>query len=156
MAVRCSALTRGTTRSGSRHGTATCPFPTPDRSDYIPGSGAQDGIHDLGWAEGALSDGRPFRAECWTQDQITMLTFFFSVLECPIATNEEAAALLEREHLVVFLAARYVQIGRVTDASGNDLWSVNVVMGDEDQLFARDSIALSPYRGPLPPEARSR
>jgi hypothetical protein len=126
-------------------------FPAPDRSDYLPGSEAQNGIHDIGWAEGTFSDNRPYRAECWAQDQITMLTFFFSVLELPIVSNADAAALLEREHLVFFQSARYVQVGRVTDAAGNDLWSVNVVIGDEDQIFARDSVSLNRYTDPLPP-----
>jgi hypothetical protein len=33
---------------------------------------------DLGWSEGFLSDSRPYRVECWAENQVTMLTIFFS------------------------------------------------------------------------------
>jgi hypothetical protein len=34
---------------------------------------------------------------------------------------------------------------RVTDASGNELWSVSVCVGNEDEILARDRVALRAY-----------
>lgn len=61
-------------------------FPVPDRSDqtlsYVK---SEDGQLDLGWNEGLMSDGRPFRMEMWATDGISMLTVFFSSSGIPVA-----------------------------------------------------------------------
>ena len=65
--------------------------PVPDRGNQrlnfakAPG----DDTLDIGWAKGTLSDGRPYRAECWCQDQVTMLTIFFSTLGLQAATDAD-------------------------------------------------------------------
>ena len=54
-------------------------FPIPDRTKQpVRSTRDEDGVIDIGWCEGVLSDGRAFRAEMWAQDQISMLTLFFS------------------------------------------------------------------------------
>ncbi len=36
-------------------------------------------------------------------------------------------------------------IRKITDASGNKMWSINVAVGDEDELYVDDPVALRPY-----------
>jgi hypothetical protein len=53
-------------------------FPIPDRSKQpVRAEKDEDGVVDIGWCDGVLSDGRPFRAEMWAQDQVSCLTIFF-------------------------------------------------------------------------------
>jgi len=55
-------------------------YPKPDRSNKTQNfvKSEENPAIDLGWNEGLISDGRPYRVECWAEYQITMLTFFFS------------------------------------------------------------------------------
>jgi hypothetical protein len=47
-------------------------FPVPDRSKQpVRSTKDEKGVIDIGWCDGALSDGRAFRAEMWAQDQIS-------------------------------------------------------------------------------------
>jgi len=126
-------------------------YPVPDRSNYVPNpskSPENDQV-DIGWNEGTLSDGRPFRMECWAQDQVTMLTIFMSARGIEDVDDAFFADLLEREGLVRFQPGRrYVSAARWHDVAGNDLWSVNVVVGDDEGVFVSDSLPLRKYAAP--------
>jgi len=123
-------------------------FPTPDRTKQsVRLSKDEDGITDLGWCDGVLSDGRAFRAEFWAQDQISMLTFFFSTIELE---NFDAAAmrqLVDRERLASFKAGSsgHCQAVKVDDDRGNPIWSVNVMVGDDENSYLDGSVPLFPY-----------
>jgi hypothetical protein len=126
-------------------------YPAPYRSGHRPNfvKTPENDILDLCWAEGVLSDGRPFRAECWCQDQVTMLTFFVSTTGLEAASQEELADLLVREGLVQFASGqRYVDSSKWLDDAGNEMWSINVVVGDEDSTFVSNSVSLYPYNRP--------
>ena len=82
-------------------------YPKPDRSDYTVNTSNtdQDEVLDIGWAEGVLSDTRPFRAEAWADSGITMVTFFLSTLGLENATQAQIMALLETDGLVTPIAS---------------------------------------------------
>ena len=42
-------------------------FPVPCRVDYVPSpyEPDEDGVQDVGYYNGKLSDGRAYRLECW-------------------------------------------------------------------------------------------
>jgi hypothetical protein len=125
-------------------------YPKPDRSDQTPNFEKADDYDqiDLGWSEGVLSDDRPYRAEAWTMDKITMLTYFFSTKGLENYDEASFVEFLTKEGLVEFVAEqpqRYVSISKITDAGGNEMWSVNVAIGNEDRLFAKDSTDLKRY-----------
>ena len=123
-------------------------YPRPDRSSFTPNfrKSAEHPALDVGWAEGTLKDGRPYRAECWAEDGLTSLTFFFSTIGLEKLTDADFAALLETEGLLHFTGAeRYVAARPLTDSSGNDMWSVNVVVGDDQSTFLVDQLALQRY-----------
>jgi hypothetical protein len=103
-------------------------------------------VIDIGWDEGILSDGRRYRVECWAQDQVTSLTYFFSTRGLENMTNAQFAELLVREGLVQFMSSeRYVAALPLKDARGSDMWSVNVVVGDDEKTFVRAQRPLRPY-----------
>lgn len=70
--------------------------PKPDRSNYAPNrvkTPDNDQI-DIGWNEGFLSDGRPYRLECWAQDQFTCVTVFMSTEGLETYANEQLVEML--------------------------------------------------------------
>ena len=123
--------------------------PKPDRSDTSPNLAktAENPVLDLGWNEGILSDSRPYRVEAWAEDQISSLTFFMSTNGIEIYSNAQFADLLEREQLVAYRNGRRRSAYAMpfTDASGNSVWSVNVVTGDDGESFVDVLTALRPY-----------
>lgn len=102
---------------------------------------------DIGWDEGILDDGRPYRAECWTEDGVTVLTFFFSREDLEEADRDELVRYLEQMRILKFLepeAKRWVGASPVEDDDGIPIWSVNVVVGDETGTFVDDHTTLKP------------
>ena len=115
-------------------------YPKPDRSDFRPRFVKDDdGVLDIGWAEGTLSDGRPYRLEYWAQDQVTCLTIFVAFAGLDLADRERVALFLEQEGLVTFRGRqRYASARQMRDASGQEVWSINVVVGDTEHNFVTD------------------
>ena len=56
-------------------------FPAPSRIDYVasPYEPNEDGVMDVGYYNGALSDGRAYRLECWRMDEMLMMTVMFCI-----------------------------------------------------------------------------
>ena len=59
----------------------------------------------------------------------------------------QLADLLERERLLQFNSpeARALKVRQIKDKSGNVLWSVTVLVGDDEGTFLQDFVALRPY-----------
>jgi len=104
--------------------------------------------------EGTLSDGRPFRMECWAAYQVTYLTYFMSTLGIENLTNEELRELLVQEQLTTFYDDKFrfggyggcnVDGNKEMDASGNEMWSITVIVGDEDGTYAGNLTPLAGY-----------
>jgi hypothetical protein len=84
--------------------------------------------------------------ECWAQDQATYLQIFFSSIGLEELDRDAVQRFLERERLVRFLSDdRYAAGQRVSDASGNRMWELNVVIGDEEEKYAESDVALRPH-----------
>jgi hypothetical protein len=64
-------------------------------------------------------------------------------------SDEDLAGLLAAENLVKFKPdKRYIATTKIIDPSGNEMWAVNVAVGDEDDLFVEDSIPFKTYSRP--------
>ena len=123
-------------------------YPKPDRSDYKVNTSksAHDEVIDVGWDEGFLSDARPYRAECWAESGITMVTFFFSTQGLETSTVAQLMEILKNGGLIKPLNDTiHATAMLMRDATGNDLWSVNIVVGDENQVYLADQLMLRPY-----------
>lgn len=123
-------------------------FPIPDRSSQpIRLAKDEDGVVDIARCHGVSSDGRAFRAEMWAQDQISMLTIFFSTAGLEDLDPEAMKRFVEQEGLVSFrtTAPSRCTAVSVTDDAGNPVWSVNVMVGDEDETYLDGSIPIFPY-----------
>jgi len=123
-------------------------YPSIDRTNYqVCKVKNGDGILDIGWTEGRLSDGRPYRAELWAQDQITVLTVFFSVLGLEDFDTAALSGLIETNGVVSFgsLSAP-VSASLFQDEKENTFWSVNIAVGDEESTFIKRSATIYPYK----------
>jgi len=129
--------------------------PKPDRSDNLPNlrKTAENPVLDIGWNEGFLSDTRPYRVEVWAEDQISSVTFFMSTNGIENYSNAQFADLLEREQLIAFQPdqRRSAAAMPFTDASGNSVWSVNVVTGDDEETFVDVLTTIRPYENGVMP-----
>ncbi len=123
-------------------------YPKPDRSNYTPhGKTQEDASFDIGWDEGFLSDGRQYRVECWAEDGMTVLTYFFSTGGLENMTDAQFADFLEREDLIRYPGEKSdAEAMPLTGASGNDMWSVSVVVGIDRETYVEDHSKLRPYR----------
>ena len=123
-------------------------FASPDRSKQIVHSTKdEDGVIDIGWCDGVLSDGRAYRAEMWAQDQMSMLTIFFSTKGMEEFDAEQIRRLIQLEGLVSFVenGEDHCTALKFTDDAGNEVWSVNVILGDDEKTFLTKSIPIFPY-----------
>jgi len=124
--------------------------PKPDRSNYTPNrvKTAESDELDIGWNEGFLSDGRPYRIEAWAQDQITSVTVFLSTEGLETYSNSQFIQLLEKERIVWWAPGvrKSAYAMPMVDAAGNPMWSVNVVIGVDDDPPVADSVPVYPYR----------
>ena len=120
-------------------------YPIPDRSaQKVNLVRSQDGTCDLGWCEGVLADGRAFRAEFWTQDGTSLLTFFFSQIGLEAFGGEALFELVENEGLVRVKPGvrRSFWVLPWKDPHDAVFWSVNVTVGTEDETYLADSVAV--------------
>lgn len=124
-------------------------YPKPDRSSYVPNlsKSAENDVLDIGWTEGFLTDGRPYRLELWAQDQITSVTVFLPAGGLETYSNEQFIELLEREHIVWWVAGarKSVYAVPITDAAGRPVWSINVVIGVDTDPPVANATAIHPY-----------
>ena len=124
-------------------------FPVPDRTKQpIRSTKDEYGVMDIGWCDGVLSDGRPFRAETWAQDQITETNFFFSSIGLEDLSASAMKRFVEQEGLVSFredCPDYCCSAGIFTDDGENRLWSVNIIVGDEEHSYVANSIPIFPY-----------
>lgn len=123
-------------------------FPIPNRSNQtIRFSKDEDGVIDVGWCDGVFSDGRPFRAEMWAQDQVSMLTIFFSTREMENKSQDELRQFVEAEQVIAFAddSSCYCSSRKYNDAAGNEMWSVNIVVGADEENYLTASVPLFPY-----------
>jgi hypothetical protein len=124
-------------------------YPKPDRSNFTPNCVITEDadVLDFGYAEGQLSDGRPYRLECWAESSVSSISYFMSIEGLEAASKDELADLLVREELIEFNDPnrRHVAVCEITDASDNRMLVISVVIADEDVLYAEDKCPILPY-----------
>jgi hypothetical protein len=123
-------------------------YPKPDRSNYrrnFSKTPENDSL-DIGWNEGTLNEGRPFRLEAWCQDQTTFLTYLFSAVGLEKETAESLTQRLVAEGLFRFIGDnRSVSARIIRDASDQEMWLYTVVVGADDETFIEDNLPLKKY-----------
>lgn len=109
----------------------TMSYPRPDRSNFKPSDEPDEA--ELGYYEGILADGRPFRAEIWWWDGITGVTYIFSKKGLEKTTEDHVFALLERsDETQKFPTESLGHAGgliETKDAQGQPMWNFSFNLG---------------------------
>lgn len=92
--------------------------------------------------EGITISGWNYSCEYWAVDQISNFTYYFDKNIVGVIDKENILNFLEGEKLAIFYGdKKYVAMGEIVDRSGQNLVSINIVIGDDENLFA-DAITL--------------
>ncbi|OPY75558.1 MAG: hypothetical protein A4E63_00295 [Syntrophorhabdus sp. PtaU1.Bin050] len=123
-------------------------YPRPNRANHKPNLDLSPDkeYQDIGWSGGKLSDGRPFRVEYWCWEGVSVLTYFMSTKGIENATDNYFRELLVDEGLLTFAKQPTLKAKKIKDASGNEMWSINVAVGDYDELFVKETLFIRHYR----------
>ena len=110
-------------------------FPKPDRSNHTPQRDAKRESYpeiDCGRGEVVMTDGRPAAIEDWydSECEASCRTVFYSTLETEDWSGGDHFAFIEASGLLAGKSDPGRSVGHkvITDASGNSIWSVTVVM----------------------------
>ena len=101
---------------------------------------------DLSWAEGVLPDGRPYYLERWQAEGSQLATFYFSPRDLDETQAERLCRLLvEAEIIALKQELLSVEAGRVQDSIGQTLVSLNVLLSDPLEQYARVVVPTNEY-----------
>lgn len=123
-------------------------YPVPNRANHKPNLDLtpEKDYLDVGWSGGVLSDGRPFRVEYWYWEEISILTYFMSTTGIENVGDGYFKELLVDEGLLTFVSKDPVlKSKKIKDAAGNEMWSINVAVGDQDELFITGDLPITRY-----------
>mgnify|MGYP000700687956 CR=1 FL=1 len=116
--------------------------------DYVPSpyEPDEDGVQDVGYYNGKLSDGRAYRLECWRMDDMLMLTVMFSD-RCLEGYRREDMALFAgagRYHMF-YRYQRKLQATRTEDDRGQTVWAINIMLANKKGTYAEIVPSLNRY-----------
>lgn len=124
-------------------------FAEPCRIDYVPSplEPNEDGVLDVGWRCGALSDGRGYRLECWRMDELVMVTVLFASKGLTGYNRDDMYLLLEAEDIVKYTGGkRPLQMACTQDDAGSDMWALNIMLSRGEMAYASVVGELRRYR----------
>ena len=125
-------------------------YNAPCRVDYVPSpyEPDEDGVMDVGYKNGLLSDGRPYRLECWRMDELLMLTVLFSNQGLSAYRRVDMPLLLEGEGILQFVGTSKprLQATQTTDDVGQSMWALNLMLADGKGTYAELTVKLNSYR----------
>ena len=125
-------------------------FAAPCRVNYVPSpyEPDEDGVMDVGYKNGVMSDGRPFRLECWRMDEMLMLTVLFSSEGLTAYKRVDMPLLLEGEDILRFVGEGKprLQAAQSTDDVGQSMWALNLMLADGKETYGELQVKLNSYR----------
>lgn len=124
-------------------------IPVPCRVDYTPSpyEPDEDGVMDVGYKNGVLSDGRKYRLECWRMDDMLMLTVMFSDKGLEAFKRADMYLVLEAEGILRYTAAKHpLQANRTQDDVGNNVWAINIMLANAKGIYGELLVELNSYK----------
>lgn len=120
-------------------------FPIVDHVNWTFEDKDDFGDVNLGWNAGLLGN-VPYFAECWASNGLTMLTVFVSAkLMNGKATADELTEIFVEDKLFSRRdQGLHVEVSWFKDGNGNDFYSYNVVVGDEEGVYL-DKLKIEPF-----------
>lgn len=125
-------------------------YPLIDHACWKYEEKTDSGDVNIGWNIGLLEEKRPWFAECWATDGLTMLTYFVSTSGIEHKTPEQLSSILESAGIVKFVDSDHDNTPAVkvfTDKKGNEFYSINILVGDEENTYVtKDSGLIHSFR----------
>jgi len=95
------------------------------------------GEKTIWYGEGILSNGILYLSEYWCVDGISNYTYYFGDVFNENVTDERVMNLLIRDGLVEFYTEKqFYSMRLLKDKQGNDAYTMNIVIGDDENVFA--------------------
>ena len=125
-------------------------YDAPCRVGYVPPpyEPDEDGVMDVSYLTGTMSDGRPFRLECWRMEEMLMLTVLFSSQGLSAYSRADMPLLLEGEEILRFVGTGKpkLQAAQTTDDVGQKMWALNLMLANNKGTYAELLVQLHSYR----------
>lgn len=124
-------------------------IPAPVRVDYVasPYEPDEDGVQDVGYYIGRLSDGRAYRMECWRMGEMLMATVLFSDCGLEAYCRSDMFLLLEVENILHFTGSkRSLQCARTLDDRDQNVWALNIMLQNSKGEYGKLLVKLNKYK----------
>lgn len=122
-------------------------LPMIDYEEMVFPARNEFGDVNIGWNCGVIGN-RPYFAECWASEGITVLTIFISTVGIGDASVEDIERLLIDEGGIYSKKEGYNSpwpIPKIVDSNGNEFYSVNIGVGVEDEPAYIDGGKVYPF-----------
>ena len=110
-------------------------YPQIDRSNIDFASSSD--ICNIGYHEGTLKDGRPYRLEMWSSNGIDSATIFISNIGLEDKSEVDLVKYIAGEDIIDITDDRST-VNLVTDIEGNDFYGINLLIDDENNKLLVD------------------
>ena len=124
-------------------------YAIPRRVDFTPSplEPDDDGVLDVGYRLGKLSDGRSYRLECWRMDDMLMVTIMFADTALSTYKRADMLLLVEAEGLIEFNGTKKsLQAAMTEDDAGNKVWALNIMLANHKGTYGQVVGELRRYR----------
>ena len=99
---------------------------------------------NIGWNAGLIDGKRPYFCECWA-DGCTVITYFISTKGIEDYTVGQLEEMLSNADIISYNCQEHYEASAMTftDHSGNEFYSVNMVVGDEEKTYTDGGMIFS-------------
>ena len=121
-------------------------LPILDRREEVPGRN-EYGEVNIGWYAGLLEENRPFFAECWAVDRMTMLTICVSARGIEEKTAEEMDRWFQDAGYYSYRGEKQfpARVNKVKYPNGEEFFIINLLIGSEDDPALVDGAQIIPW-----------
>ena len=101
-------------------------------------------VCNIGYHEGVLSDGRPYRVEVWSAFEIETATIFISTKDIEDKDVKFLKKLIQNNKIIDIFDDR-LDVTRTVDYEENEFFSINIPLVDHDEEINTLLVNLKDY-----------
>ena len=123
-------------------------LPMQDHTEQVPAKYEYEYFtdHNIGWNAGLLEENRPFFAECWATEGITMLTIFVSTIGIEDKSETDLANWFQDIGYYKAKDSRNPEVIKYKDKAGNEFFSINILVGVEEEPAVIEGGRIYPWK----------
>ncbi len=101
-------------------------------------------VCNIGFQEGTLKDGRPFRIEVWESYGVISATLFLSIIDLENKSEDEIKKYIVENELIDIIEDK-IYITEVEDIEEHSFLSINVPISDHEKTLNQYLVSLKDY-----------